>query len=726
MLEDLMKYTLYAILLSATHFTVLADDAVSRKAISYDMAFLQTEPQLVKRDGKFLGWLNSREFIWLDTSSGKSIYFKIDAKSKNKTQIELDHLPQGFQKPCSHRSDDLKARVWVSEGDVFYADSNGTRQLTFSRGIEANPRISPNGQAIAYTRDGNLYVYDRLQSVEKQLTSDSSDTIQNGYASWVYYEEIYGRGMRYRAFWWSPDSKQIAFMRFDDSAVDLFQIYHIGGVNGYWEETRYPKAGQVNPSVKLGVVHLDNLQTTWMEPQADNTSYLAWPFWRADSQSLWVQWMNRDQNELILYRCDAATGKAVKTYEEQQESWVEFLTDLTFLKDGSFLIRSNKSGYAHLYRYSETGQLMVALTAGDWRVRKILAVDAPQGLVYFTGNYSDSINTDLMVVSLDGKNLKCLTSEPGTHQITLSPQFKYGFDWFSDFQSPPQAWVYSLEKAKYNWKLSDSSNPESHAYQLGQFEYFTIPTDDGYELPAYWILPPDFDSSGKTRYPVIFRIYSGPDTPTVMNRYNMRAGWRDHYYAAKGVITISVDHRASGHFGKKGVALAHRKLSHWELNDLIQAVKWLRSKPFVDPQRMGIVGYSYGGYMALLAMTAGADYFTHGISGAPVTDWKFYDSVYTERYMDTPRQNEDGYRQASILYHADKLKGPLRIFHGATDDNVHFQQTLELVDKWTNLAKPFELMVYPESRHGVKQRGHMDKSEHDFWVRHFRLNDKRP
>ena len=691
------------------------------KQVSFDMVSQRAQPSLIKRDGQFLGWLNDGQFIW-QTISDETEYFKVEPKTGKREKLSKEALPKGMQRPSSHQTKAGDARVWISQGDLFYSGPIPKNRLTYSSGDEKTPRLSPDGTAIAYTRDHNLFVMDIQTGVEKQLTEDGSDVIKNGYASWVYYEEIFGRPLRYRAFWWSPDSKHIAFMRFDDSEVDLFQIYHLGGVNGYWEDTRYPKAGQKNPKAQIGVVALDSRETVWMELQGDNHSYIAWPFWGPGGENLWVQWMNRGQSNLKVYQCQIEDGKAILRYEESQESWVDFFTDFTLLGDSSFIIRSNKGGFAHLFLYSPEGDFQKQLTSGEWRASRILGVNEERGEVYFMGNYAASTDSQLMSVRLSGTDIKVLTKKSGVHRILFSPGNEYYIDTFSSAQHPAQSWVSSTQGQFKSWQISDTNNPESDSFIKGKVKFFKIPTEDGLQLPAYWILPPDFDDSGAKKYPVIFRIYSGPDGPTVTNRFNTRAGWRDHYYASKGVITISVDHRGSGHFGKKGVSLMHRKLGEWECHDLIQAVKWLNSKPFIDPERMGIIGYSYGGYMTLLAMTKGADYFTHGISGAPVTDWRIYDSVYTERYMDTPEENPQGYEEASILTHAEKLKGPLLLFHGTTDDNVHFQHTLELIGRWTDMAKSFELMVYPESRHGVRQREHLAKSERDFWARHFKLD----
>jgi len=701
----------------------------AEKKVTYDMAYNHASPHLFQFSEKFLAWKNDTHFFWRvksEDSSGKrqTEYYLVSAKNGKRKLLLPEEVPAAISRKCSDHTPDYRKGVWVKDGDLFLQDDRGEHQLTCTHGIERNPRLSPDGTRVAYTRDHNLFALELATGLEKQLTSDGNDLIKNGYASWVYFEEIYGRPLKYRAFWWSPDSRNIAFMKFDDTDVDLFKIYHLGGVNGTWEATRYPKAGRTNPSVVLGVVSLDTMQTQIMDIHGDNDSYLAWPIWNADTGKLWVQWMNRDQTEVTLYEGDPATGELTPRYKEHQDTWVNFFSDLTFLKDGSFLLRTDRSGFAHLYLYNAKGELIKTLTKGDWRVEKIISVDEKNELVFFMGNRGDSLSTKLMVVDFAGEQTKILTPQSGTHTVYMSSQNHYCVQMLHNANKAPVYTLQAMEKTDKQILLYDTGNPAADEYIQAETRFFTIPTDDGYNLPAKWTLPLNFDDSGKTRYPVIFRIYSGPDTPTVKNRFNFRNPWQDSFFAARGVITISVDHRGSGHFGKKGVALMHRKLGSWELKDLITAVKWLRKKPFVDAERMGITGYSYGGYMTLLAMTQGADYFTHGISGAPVTDWIYYDSVYTERYMDTPEQNPQGFKEASILESADQLSGPLLLLHGTTDDNVHFQQSLELVDRLTALNKDFQFMAYPESRHGVKQKSHMNRMEYQFWLRYFHLSEE--
>jgi len=361
------------------------------------------------------------------------------------------------------------------------------------------------------------------------------------------------------------------------------------------------------------------------------------------------------------------------------------------------------------------GDLKKRLTSGDWSVRSIKHVDEKRNKVYFQGTRDKKTETHLYSVDLNAKTITRLTANPGSHDCEVSLEGTFFVDTYSSIHHPDKREVRNI-KGELLHDLDDARLPTYNDYAFGEVDLFTIPSRDGYDLPAFWTLPPDFDKSMK--YPVIFAIYSGPRAATVRNRF----GWlENHYLAQHGIITITVDHRGSGHFGKAGTSLMHLNLGKWEMLDLIAAVKWLKDKPFIDPERIGITGSSYGGYTTCMALTYGADYFTHGIARSPVTDWTLYDSVYTERYMDTPEKNHKGYEFGSVLTHAEGLKGRLLITHGSTDDNVHMQNTMQLISKFENMNKDFDLMIYPGQRHRITppKRNHLSRESVRFWFHHF-------
>ncbi len=678
------------------------------------------------------GWLDDGRYLEVKTDTdGERRLYAVGA-ADGRTEVYRDfaalkqELPKGVDasRPAA-ATEDFARLIYLSDGDLYLYDiaTRRLRRLTATPASERNPRFSPDRRWVAYTRANNLYAYDLDGGVEHQYTTDGSDTILNGYASWVYMEEILGRGTQYAAFWWAPDSSKIAFMRFDDSPVPVFPIFHDSGQHGDLERERYPKAGDPNPYVQMGIVGAEDGKIVWtdFDPKADH--YIAWPSWTPDSKSLTVQWVNRGQDTIRLYTCDVATGKKRKVYEEKQPAWVDFFDDVYYFKNGSgFLLRSPLDGYEHIYYYSPDGTLKARLTQGQWRVTSIAAVDERNGWVYFVARPQNATwDTQLMRVGVTGGAPVPVTKESGAHSTRISPGATFFIDTFSNVTTPSQVALYRTDGTLVR-KLGDAKTAATGQVVWGKGELFTIPSGDGYDLPAYWVLPPDFDA--KKKYPVIFSIYGGPDAGTVRNAF---PGLQPHYWAERGVITISVDHRASGHFGKKGVWLMHRNLGKWEMRDLGAAAAWLRTKPFIAGDKIGIVGGSYGGYTTLMALTYGAGTFNYGQAGSAVSAWELYDSVYTERYMDTPAENPEGYKSGAVLTYVDRYKAGLRITHGTIDDNVHMQNSLQVIDWLTSHNKPFELMIYPGSRHGLQtaQRVHASRESHEFWVRNL-LNGRLP
>lgn len=608
-------------------------------------------------------------------------------------------------------------KVVVKQNDIFlqYADGQ-EKQLTNSPDVpEQNPTISPDGKYVAFTRKSNLYSISVDNGVETQYTSDGTDVIYNGWSSWVYYEEILGRRTNYKAFWWSPDSKQLAFMRFDDTKVPMFPIYVSKGQNGYLEETRYPKSGQSNPEVKVGFVKVGERKVVWADFNEKDDQYFGEPYWSFDSQSVMVQWMNRDQTNLKFYSVNPLSGGKREIYNEEQTAWINLDHDerITYLADNKhYILKSDKSGWAHYYLYTLDGKLINPITSGEWQVSKMQYIDEKAKVIYFTARKENSATSDLYRVDYSGKNLKRLTFGDYTHQVSVSPNGNYFISTYSNVSTPPKV-VLANNKGKVIKELADSKSTDFDKYKIGKTSYLTIKSDDGkFDLPVIITYPVDFDENKS--YPVIMSIYGGPDAGSVRNTWkstsNSPYGGLSQHWANEGIIQIECDHRASGHFGKQGVAWMHRNLGNWELVDYITIAKWLKAKPWVKKDKLLITGHSYGGYMTCLALTKGSDYFDYGIAGAPVTSWELYDTHYTERWMDTPQDNAEGYKNGSVLTYVDKYKGGLRILHGDMDDNVHMQNTIQLVDALTDRNVPFELMIYPGSRHGWNR----SKIKYDF------------
>ena len=621
-----------------------------------------SQPSLTTSLPYLSGWSDDQHFIEYNTKAGK--FETVDVK----TGAHAVYTPPVKQKEESP----------VKEGDK-------------------NPTLSPDGKYMAFTRNNDLYAVEVATGKEIRYTTDATDVIYNGYSSWVYFEEILGRPTKYKAFWWSPDSKHLAFMRFDDTKVPMFPINGSTGQHGYTEKTRYPKAGDPNPEVRIGFVPSAGGKVVWADFNEKDDQYFGTPYWSFDSRTMMVQWLNRGQDNLKFFSVDPVTGSKKEIYDEKQSSWIDLDYDgrIEYLKDNKhYILKSDKTGWAHFYLYTLAGKLVNPITTGKWQVTHLLKADEQHKVIYFMARKEASTRTDLYRVDYSGKNLKRLTFGDYTHQVDLSPSGDKFITTYSNVSTPPKRALLD-NNGKILKELGDSKSAEFGQYAVGKTEMITIPTDDGYLLPAVITYPTDFDKT--KRYPVIFSMYGGPNAGTVTNTWK---GTANQWWANEGIVQISVDHRASGQFGKAGVALMHRNLGKWEMKDYMTAGRWLKAQPWVDQNKLLITGHSYGGYMTCMALTYGADVFDYGYAGAPVTSWELYDSHYTERFMDTPQENPEGYKNASVLTYADRYKGLLRIMHGDMDDNVHMQNTIQLIDKLENLNKHFELMIYPGGRHG--------------------------
>ncbi|HCY76662.1 MAG TPA: S9 family peptidase [Ignavibacteriales bacterium] len=696
------------------------------KQLTFNQVYLFGEPRILKPVPRLMGWFDSNQYLLQKRDASTSAIVKVDAKTGEES-ILLD-----FKTINSNLDDaeltaeenigitkDYTGLLFYDNNDLFFYSipRNKVTRLTENEDEEVNPLLSPDGKMVAFTRNKDLYVVDVESAKETRLTDDASDVVYNGYASWVYMEEIIGRSLNYRAFWWAPNSEMIAFLRFDDTPVPKFPLINYSSVHGDLEWEHYPKPGDANPIVKMGVAHINTNKVIWIDEDEKADQYTAWPFWAPDSKEMFYQVLNRDQNDLQVLSANPETGKNRLVYQEKNKTWVEFFEDIHILKNNKgFILRSELDGWRHLYHYDMNGKLKKQLTKGDWNASKIVFVDEENEKIFFEANKDNKIETQLYVVDFGGKRITRLTKITGTHSSTISPNGKYFYDTYSNINTPAKLDLLD-EDGNLIRNIGDRKSKLYDEYKVGKVETFTIKTSDGLELPAMWVLPPEFDKTKK--YPVLFSVYGGPGGTDVTNSYSV---YLDRYFISQNdIIFFVVDHRGSAYFGKKGKDYLYRNLGKWEINDYIQAAKWLKTKTFVDTTKIGITGGSYGGYLTCMALTLGADYFTHGLAEYSVTDWALYDNVYTERYMDLPSENKEGYKFGSAMTHASNYKGLLRLTHGTLDDNCHMQNTLQLVDKLTNLNKHFELMIYPNERHGVgfPKWVHAQTEYVQFWFKNF-------
>jgi dipeptidyl-peptidase-4 len=594
-----------------------------------------------------------------------------------------------------------KPTAYFKNKNLYIKINDAEVQLTNDDAAEVNPTTSPDGNYVAYTKNNNLYAININTKKETRLTNDGSELILNGYASWVYMEEILGRQSQYRAFWWSPDSKNIAFFRSDDTQVPEFTITDATGLHGYVEKMHYPKVGDKNPEVKVGIISPDGGNTIWSDFNEKDDQYFGMPIWKPDASSLLVQWMNRKQNVLKIWEVNPATGTKLAFYTEEQKTWIDLDNNdrITFLESGKgFILQSDVSGWKHLYYYDMKGKLINAITQGKFTVTNLNKIDEKNGVVYFTARSKEnSARSDFYRVNLNGKKLQRLTFGDYTHMITsISPDGSFFVTNYSNATTATRSALVS-NSGKIIKELGNSKGAEFDSFILAKTEVIRVKSDDGlYDLPMKVTWPINMDKTKK--YPVLINIYGGPNAGTVMDSWGLSS--TQQFYAKEGLIQVSMDHRASGHFGKEGVNYMYHNLGYWEMKDYSTMVKWLEANGNADPQKICITGFSYGGYMSCYALTYGSDVFTHAMAGGSVTDWTLYDSHYTERFMGTPADNAEGYKTSSVLSYIDKYKGNLQIVHGVIDENVHMQNSIQLISKLQDAKKDFEFMVYSGGRHG--------------------------
>ena len=590
-----------------------------------------------------------------------------------------------------------------------------------------NPTPSPDGSKIAYTLGGDLYSIDVRSREITRHTFDGSDVILNGYASWVYYEEILGRPSHYKAFWWSPDSKIIAYYRFDNSKVPMFPIYLPDGLHGYLNETRYPKAGDNNPEVKIGFVSARGGETVWAEFDPRQDQYFGIPFWSGDGKRFMVSWMDRAQDNLMLYSVNPLDGQKQEIYGEHQDSFIDWMTEMLFSDKGIFIVR-DMTLWQQVYFLSYDGKTFQQLSTGaNWPVHLL---KADKHYVYYTACCEASTRTDIYRVNIRSKKVERLSYGDYTFSnVVISDDCKNIAAVASNLTTPPFVVNISLPlvdippfKVKRT-TVYDSRGENFGDYALALPEIVKIKTRDGLELPARVIWPVNMDKTRMNAYPVKVNIYGGPDNPQVSERW-AGVDFRTQWWANNGVIQVVLDNRDGGHLGKNGINQAYRKLGTVEFEDFIDGIKYFRGLSYVNADKIGVEGFSFGGTMTTLCVTEGSDYFKYGIAGGGVYDWALYDSHYTERYMDRPEDNPEGYAAGRVLDRLSNYKGDdtnmLRLTHGTGDDNVHFQNTLQLVGELERQHKDFELMIYPGGMHGYRgdQGKHSSYQDYKFWYRY--------
>ncbi len=639
-------------------------------------------------------------------------------------QLRLDGEDAALKaRPSSLRlspSTDRLLLQLASDLFVWEFDAQVLTRLTHGPETEELARFSPDGRSLAFVRDADLFVVD-LKGAEVRLTTDGSETMLNGKLDWVYQEEIYGRG-NYQAHWWSPDSRRIAFLQSDERDVPRFTVVDHLPYRPPLEVYPYPKAGDANPRVRLGVASAAGGGITWIDPGIyGHTEILIVNVVFSPDGDVWYQVQDRRQTFLDLHRADPAAGVSERILREESPAWVNVLGPPRFLKGpegsraleatdspdenegaqgGGFLWLSERTGFQHLYRYDGDGKLAGPLTEGRWEVRSLHAVDEDAGAAYVSGTYRSAIGADVLRVSLDGTGATLLAAEPGSHRGSF-PEDGPIAHWIaasSDLETPTTMTLRSAADGAIVRELGGGAVPDMERFDISPPELLRITTSDGVDLEAMLIRPHGFDP-GRV-YPAWVHVYGGPHAQQVRDGWLGSRGMWFQYLAQQGIVVLVVDNRIASGKGVESTWPVYRNFGEQELADLVEAVDWLGARPWVDEERIGLDGWSFGGYMTLYALTR-SDRFRAGIAGGSVVDWRAYDSIYTERYMSTPDDNPEGYKAASVRERAADLHGDLLLIHGTMDDNVHMQNTLQIAWDLQKAGKPFEMMLYPRSRHGI-------------------------
>lgn len=577
-----------------------------------------------------------------------------------------------------------------------------------------NVKFSPNNQFIAYVKnDNNIYIRDLIKQKEKQITKDGSETILNGHPGWVYEEEF----RLYDGYRWSPDSKYIAFWREDQSMVKQFYILHEMDTYPEVESIYYPKAGEKNPVMKIGVASTKWGRIRWMDLGENTDVYFPRMDWisapnsRDGKQKLVITWLNRKQDHLELWLTDPRKGQHDVIYTDDDTCFLEITNNTRYLDGGDILLTSERSGFQHLYRLNPQTKKLTQLTNGDWDVSEIIFLR--DNTVYFYGTKDGATNRNVYTVSLEGGPITRITEGDGTHSVNFTALGDVFVHRYSAWNQVPVVTLRQFDGTLIRL-LEETDTTAFKAYGFVTPELMKIPTPDGLVLDGMMIKPPDFDPS--RQYPIIINGYGMPGTKIVINRWGSNLS---QLLAKEEYLVFSFDSRHQSGYGKARINLGYGDIGKWLIQDHQYALEYLGSLGYVDTSRVGAWGWSGGGYFTTMALTKAPEYFDVGVAVAPVTDWKYYDTIYTERYMNTPQDNPEGYKSASAFTYADQLKGKLLMIHGSADDNVHVQNTTALVNEFIRLGKDVDEFIYPDRNHGIYGGGatyHVFKQLYDYFL----------
>jgi len=655
------------------------------------------------KDGRFYTALEENRIEKYDVTTGLKVSTMLDGNNLNQaglSKLEMD----GY----SFSADEKKLLIETetrpiyrrsSSSEYFLYDlSTGVLAKLSTGGPQSYATYSPDGKWVAFARNNNMFLVEVATGKEVPITTTGKkNEIIHGSCDWVYEEEFEFA----QAFFWNADSRKIAFYTFDEREVPVFNMQTWGGLYPQDYLYKYPKAGEKNSRVDISVFDVPTRKTMVLSLGSEKDQYIARINWTKNPDLLSIRRMNRLQNTLELIHANASTGQLQPIITETSPTYIDINDDLTYLNDGkAFVWSSELNGYKHLFLYDMAGKMIRQITKGDWEISEFKGVDEKKKTVYFTSHEKGATDKNFYSIGLDGKNKKLLVDKTGSGSVNMSPDFQYFIYYFSNIVSPTTITLHKADGTQL--KVLEGNNElrkNMEGILLGGVEFFSFSTTEKVKLNGWMIKPPDFDESKK--YPVLMHVYGGPGHQTVVNSWGGPNYLWHQYLAQQGYIVVSVDNRGTGGRGNDFKKSTYANLGKLEIADQIETAKFLGAQTFVDKNRIGIWGWSFGGYMTSLAMTVGADYFKAGIAVAPVTNWRYYDSIYTERFLKTPQENAAGYDDNSPVTHAAKLKGAYLLVHGTGDDNVHFQNAVAMQNALVKAGKQFSSFYYPNRNHGI-------------------------
>ena len=668
-----------------------------------------------------------RQLYALDTETGKLRVIQASVEPESQ-ELSLEEqllrqrqrqLGQGIVRYSWADDRDLilipaQSGIYVKEG----ADSPARLVVSNEDGPVQNPTLSPDVSMIAFVRDAEVYVVPVEGGAPGQITSGARGTGKtHGLAEYIAQEEMH----RLTGLWWSRDSRHIAFEEVDETHIPVYRIVHQGkdetGPSAQ-EDHGYPFAGMENARVRLGVVPVEGGAPVWMDLGDNPDIYLARVNWMPDG-SLCAQVENREQTKLDLVRFDISTGRSTSLLTESSDVWINLNDMFRPLDNGNFIWASERTGFNHLYLYDSGGNLPCQLTSGDWQVNSIAGVDQKRGAIYFTGSKDGPTERHLYRVSIEGGEIERLTPEPGTHIVALDHRFDKFVDVFSDIRTPPTITLRSLDDGSTLHTIHAPDDPRVVALALSPPELVSIQSRDGETLHGALYRPPP-EQFGPGPYPTVIYVYGGPSAQVVNDHWSMTCSMRVQSLRSRGYLVFALDNRGSKGRGLAFEGAIRHNMGDIEVRDQVDGVRWLIAQGLADPDRVGVYGWSYGGYMTLMCLCRAPDVFRMGVAGAPVTHWDGYDTHYTERYMGTPDSNPDGYHVSNVMSHVQNLQGSLLLVHGLIDENVHFRHTARLINVLIKARKPYDLHLYPDERHmprSLEDRIYMEERISDFFER---------